>query len=116
MFMTSYTGERAIDEYMDYLEECDREYRELWKEAFDDKLWLKDPKLFIKIFGKDNFINRFDNKGEQKLAEIFANKYLLEATVLEKADYEQSKEINESLDKKPKLITDEDFDSIEVPF
>lgn len=51
-FYTSQTGEAAINSYYDYIDQIEKEEQELWEEAIKDKLWIEEPKLFIRMFGK----------------------------------------------------------------
>lgn len=58
----------AIDSYLQDMDEAWEEQQFLWKEAMEDNLHLKDPKLFMRMFSIRSYLGLFDNEQELKKA------------------------------------------------
>lgn len=126
MFYTGLSGERAIDAYYDWIDEQDKMRRELYKEALEDELYLKDPELFIRMFSVNTFVSQFDGEAKEE-ARQFAMEYLEKQREQRKAEYKKqedkksvakyyNQEIEDIKTGKYENCGNDDVDDIEVPF
>ena len=97
MFFTSQSGEMAINDYTDFLAEREEEFKQDWAEAIENKLWLNDPKQFIKMFGIEYYVNMHKEQGVKQLAKIFANQIMFKIIREDSLDYNQLDNFDESI-------------------